>query len=119
MKTCKKCRKFNEKNFECEEFRIHISSTLNATRCSKYKLDEEKERKLQSSKQSKILKKDYQKKKRAKTCIDCESNQEGYCNKHKNWCGKVNYICLGIKNPNQYKPPKPRGKPKKKIKKKS
>lgn len=62
-------------------------------------------------------KKDNQKIKRAKSCIDCESNQEGYCNKHKNWCGKVNYICLGIKNPYEYKPPKPKGKPKKKSNK--
>lgn len=49
-------------------------------------------------------KKDNQKIKRAKICIECKNNQEGYCNKHKNWCGKVNYICLGIKNPYKYKP---------------
>lgn len=46
-----------------------------------------------------ILKKDTQKKKRSKICIDCENNNEGFCKKHKNWCGKVNYICLGINNP--------------------
>lgn len=46
-----------------------------------------------------IQKKDIQKKKRAKNCINCEDNKEGYCNKHKNWCGKVNYICLGVSNP--------------------
>lgn len=59
-------------------------------------------------------KKDNQKIKRAKICIECKSNQEGYCNKHKNWCGKVNYICLGIKDPYEYKPPKPKNKTNKK-----
>lgn len=44
--------------------------------------------------------------KRAKICIECKSNKEGYCSKHNNWCGKVNYICLGIKNPYEYKVPK-------------
>jgi hypothetical protein len=119
LKTCKKCKSFDEESFKCNEFNIHITSTLNATKCINYKLDSIKERNLQNSKQSKILKKDYQKKKRAKTCIGCESNQEGYCNKHKNWCGKVNYICLGIKNPYEYKPPKPKPKPKKKGKHKN
>lgn len=61
-----------------------------------------------------MAKKDAQKKKRAKVCIDCESNQEGYCIKHKAWCGKVNYICLGIKNP-RYK--NSESKPKKTCKK--
>lgn len=46
-----------------------------------------------------IEKKDNQKKKRSQICIDCKDNKEGYCNKHKNWCGKVNYICLGVKDP--------------------
>lgn len=53
-------------------------------------------------------KKDNQKVKRAKICIGCKSNQEGYCNKHKEWCFKVNYICLGIKDPYEYKLPKPK-----------
>lgn len=44
--------------------------------------------------------------KRAKVCIDCSSNEDGYCKKHNGWCGRVNYICLGIKNPYEYKPPK-------------
>lgn len=51
-------------------------------------------------------KKDNQKLKRAKVCIDCEKNNEGFCNKYREWCFKVNYICLGIKNPYEYKMPK-------------
>lgn len=66
---------------------------------------------------SPIMKKAYKKstsrQKRAKICIDCKSNKEGYCSKHNNWCGKVNYICLGIKNPYEYKAPKPVQKDKK------
>jgi hypothetical protein len=62
-----------------------------------------------------MAKKDSEKKKRAKVCIGCESNQEGYCIKHKSWCGKVNYICLGIKNPYEYKTTE--SKPKKTCKK--
>jgi hypothetical protein len=61
-----------------------------------------------------IQKKNSQKIKRAKICIECESNTEGYCNKHKEWCFKVNYICLGAKNPYEYKPPKTKLKIKKK-----
>nr|DAE48195.1 MAG TPA: hypothetical protein [Caudoviricetes sp.] len=41
--------------------------------------------------------------KRAKICIDCKDNEEGFCKKHKGWCGRVNYICLGIKDPYEYK----------------
>lgn len=44
-------------------------------------------------------KKDEEKKKRAKICIECEFNEEGWCKKHKNWGYKVNYICLGVKDP--------------------
>ena len=44
-------------------------------------------------------KKDRQKKNRAETCIECNNNEDGWCKKHKNWCGKVNYICLGVKDP--------------------
>ena len=52
-----------------------------------------------------MKKKDTQKRKRAKVCIDCKNNNDGFCNKHKNWCGKVNYICIeGAKNP--YEPKK-------------
>lgn len=40
--------------------------------------------------------------KRAKICISCKDNNEGFCMKHKEWCYKVNYICLGIKNPYEY-----------------
>ncbi|MGL5767611.1 MAG: hypothetical protein ACRCX8_18415 [Sarcina sp.] len=36
------------------------------------------------------------KKKNAKICQKCESNKEGYCEKHKAWCNKVNYICNGF-----------------------
>lgn len=51
-------------------------------------------------------KKDKEKLERAKICIDCVKNNEGFCNKHREWCFKVNYICLGIKNPYEYIPPK-------------
>ncbi|BAB80802.1 hypothetical protein P5F52_04485 [Clostridium perfringens] len=44
-------------------------------------------------------KKDRQKKSRAEICIECNNNEDGWCKKHKNWCGKVNYICLGVKDP--------------------
>ena len=36
------------------------------------------------------------KKKNAKVCVKCESNKEGFCEKHKGWCNKVNYICNGF-----------------------
>lgn len=52
------------------------------------------------------IKKSNARNKRATICIECESNNEGYCNKHSAWCGKVNYLCLGIKNPYEYKMPK-------------
>lgn len=45
--------------------------------------------------------------KRSKVCLDCSSNQEGYCKKHNGWCGRVNYICLGIKDPYEHKQHKP------------
>lgn len=63
-----------------------------------------------------IMKKnDTKKKNRAKTCIDCKDNNEGYCNKHKDWGNKVNYICNGVKDPYAYKlPPKTKQKFKKK-----
>lgn len=40
-----------------------------------------------------------QKKNRAKVCIECKSNKSGYCLKYVKWCFKVNYKCLGIRNP--------------------
>lgn len=43
---------------------------------------------------------------RAEICLECKDNAEGWCNKHKAWCGRVNYICLGIKDPYEYKVPK-------------
>ena len=52
------------------------------------------------------IKKSNARNKRATICIECESNAEGYCNKYSAWCGKVNYLCLGIKNPYEYKIPK-------------
>lgn len=52
-----------------------------------------------------MKKKDKQKTDRAKVCIGCESNREGYCLKHTEWCFKVNYICLKVKNPYEYKIP--------------
>lgn len=45
------------------------------------------------------LKRSSGRKKRATICLNCEHNDEGYCRKHIAWCGRVNYICLGIKNP--------------------
>lgn len=63
-----------------------------------------------------MKKKDTQKNKRAKVCIGCESNKEGYCYKHNEWCSMVNYICLGIKNPYEYKPPTTKKKVRKKKK---
>lgn len=45
---------------------------------------------------------------RAKICLECKDNADGWCNKHKSWCGRVNYICLDIKNPYEYKMPKPK-----------
>ena len=46
-----------------------------------------------------IAKKDGQKNKRAKVCLNCVDNKEGFCSKFKNWCSKVNYICAGEANP--------------------
>lgn len=37
------------------------------------------------------------KKKNSKVCLNCENNKEGYCDKYKGWCGKVNYHCNGYK----------------------
>lgn len=74
---------------------------------------------------SPIMKRAYEKsdlrQKRAKICIECLNNEEGYCKKHNGWCGRVNYICLGIKDPYEYKVPKSLRKSKKykKIQKKS
>ena len=49
------------------------------------------------------VKKANARKERAAICLKCKYNNEGYCYKYKAWCGKVNYICLGIKNPYIYK----------------
>lgn len=42
--------------------------------------------------------------KRAGICISCKWNKDGYCKKYKSWCGRVNYICLKIKNPYATRP---------------
>lgn len=63
-----------------------------------------------------MRKKNSQKKKRAKICIDCENNKEGFCLKHKEWCDRVNYICAGVDDPYEYKPPESKKKVKKRIK---
>lgn len=44
-------------------------------------------------------KKGRQKNKRAKTCMNCPDNEEGFCKKYKEWCTQVNYICTGEKGP--------------------
>lgn len=62
-----------------------------------------------------MKKKDTEKKNRAKICISCDNNSDGFCSKHKEWCVKTNWICLGIKNPYEYKMPPSK---KKKISKK-
>lgn len=38
-------------------------------------------------------KKNSLKEKRAKQCIDCESNKEGFCNKHLKWCSVARLQC--------------------------
>lgn len=42
-----------------------------------------------------IRKKDNIKKKNAKVCLDCSDNKEGFCEKYRAWCSKVNYRCNG------------------------
>lgn len=49
------------------------------------------------------IKKSNERKKRAAICLECQSNKEGYCEKYSAWCGRVNYICLGINDPYEYK----------------
>lgn len=46
-------------------------------------------------KQQFINKIDRVKKKDAKVCVECEDNREGYCNRFKGWCSRVNYHCNG------------------------
>ena len=49
-----------------------------------------------SEKTKKFIRKiDNIKKKNSKICLECENNKEGYCQKFKSWCGKVNYKCNG------------------------
>ncbi|MCC0728922.1 hypothetical protein [Clostridioides sp. ZZV14-6044] len=50
-----------------------------------------------------INKKDSKKRKRAKICVDCKDNKEGFCNKYNSWCHGVNYICAGTENPYECK----------------
>lgn len=74
--------------------------------------------KTRNKKHHAIAKKEDDKKiERGKICIECNYYNEGFCNKHKAWCIKVNYICLGIKNPYEYKIPKAKVKSKKTNKK--
>ena len=70
------------------------------------------------AKDKKIIqyKKSSARKKRATICIEYEHNNEGYCNRYSAWCGRVNYICLGIKDPYEYKIPKVKPKVKAKAK---
>lgn len=102
MKTCKKCGKYDKKKSFCQGFNIYITSTLNATRCTKYDLDDKKERSVRSER-SRASKINSSKNKRAEICIDCGNNEDGYCKKHLNWCSKVNYICNGDNEPYKYK----------------
>jgi len=105
-KSCKKCKGYNEKKRWCNIFNISVSSTLNAVKCTSYSLSLNKSRDVKSSSKSKLKKKDYLKRKRAKICLNCSSNKDGYCFKYKNWCSRVNYICLDIPDPEGYKFPK-------------
>lgn len=41
--------------------------------------------------------------KRASICIECPFNEEGFCSKFMSWAGRVNYKCLGIKDPYERK----------------
>lgn len=88
MKSCKKCTFYKSKDSFCKSFYIHISSTLNATHCTRYC---EKTTKCNRSK--KYPKSDLKKRKKAKICISCDFNQEGYCSKYKRWCNTVNDLC--------------------------
>lgn len=98
MRSCKKCRYFG-RDFFCKSFKIKITSTLNATKCTRYIKDEKKEKELNSNntRKRKLQKKDSKKKKAARICLECTYNIEGYCNKYKRWCNNVNNICLSNK----------------------
>lgn len=61
-------------------------------------------------------KEDTKKKKKANICIECKDNNDGYCNKHKEWCSQVNHICNGTKDPYEYKLFKKKSNPKNKKK---
>lgn len=41
-----------------------------------------------------IMKKEHVKRKRAKVCISCENNEDGFCSKHGAWCSIVNLKCI-------------------------
>lgn len=70
---------------------------------------------IRSENHHKIVKEvDTNKKKRAKTCIECKDNKEGYCFKYKGWCNSVNYICNIFKDSHEHRPlPKNKNKLKK------
>lgn len=47
----------------------------------------------------KATKKSLNRQKRASICIECQYNEDGFCSKFMGWAGRVNYKCLGIKDP--------------------
>ena len=51
----------------------------------------------------KANKKSLNRQKRASICIECSYNEEGFCKKYMAWAGRVNYKCLGIKDPYERK----------------
>lgn len=51
----------------------------------------------------KATKKSLNRQKRASICIECQYNEDGYCSKFMGWAGRVNYKCLGIKDPYERK----------------
>ena len=61
----------------------HTGCSMNGT--MEYIIDK-KRRKAINKKQS-------NKKKKAKVCLKCECNNEGWCTKYRQWCNKVNDRC--------------------------
>lgn len=51
----------------------------------------------------KATKKSMNRNKRASICFECPFNEEGFCSKFMGWAGRVNYKCLGIKDPYERK----------------
>lgn len=44
---------------------------------------------------NKLKKKQTKKKQKAKKCINCTNNINGYCKRHNSWAHAVNEICTG------------------------